>query len=1039
MIPEDPELESKLAALRALQQAGTNPRVAELVLVEWPAPDGPIFYATRVAEDVLKHPDLLDRLDGPIELRLRQGVFLDIPTSSGISDDKVVLDFWDGDNELTRLTQVHGAGERVEIFYYFPDVDLLLSEWWGHWQPPDQVDIDRFRGSAESGFRSSGLTLPSRAFFTGCQAVFGGLLSTQAEIDEGDCPYNLHLGGGETGEDPDYVNNENGTIGAAGEFIKTSGGSDWNCGASHSEVVGAGVDARIRFTVAGGYCTVGFYLTDSPRNGGADCHVCLQFNPPDHSVTIKYGTTVQQFSRANAATWAIGNQFEIIRRNGVYRFYKNGVEFVASDWNPPFIPTDTEIYLGIAVQFIGAGVSALAVAVGGDVGAAPAFGLLDPATGEPFTSCPRHNLAACTARLGDRRSYLAFDSVTESHVVHQTKGPNITVTSRGNETNLRRPLRVIAGQRHVSDLDLLAFVAEPNTNHPDQGSVKCLFACSEGACQSVSNGKINGLTIAPQHSNYRTGEKRQGQTSFSPNILNYSGTSLFLGVAQGDFTKSTADDLRGEVDVQGLKDVRVYTSPDSFTEQYTADRAWWLLHILRNKRWGYGLDARRARIEDFIDLSLWCLETVSVKDKDGNVFSGVRTTFNAELIDRTAQQQITDLCLSGRFGLPFPHKGKLRVVALRRAQELFSPAVFTDKAFFGSLGRAPTNLERSEWMEALEEARLVSQAELLSLCQTRVTSLFESAEYIARARTDAEFIEDNYQAFLGRASDAPGFAHWLADLQITSREHILDAFRISPEFAEWCIDTDVPLFTDRGETRNICLDKPQSEGGKSTLAHSILNDKELPNRIVLTYDDATRQHSQVPLTFEDVPQQLRAGRAFGDTTRRAVQQEHTAFGVTDAGEAGRLGNLLLDLGEFDEGGLQNNLRITFTTWFLYTVDLHKYKVIRVESDKLEYLNDLRIDAGLEPFNYFRIRSLRRLPDLKVEISAQAYPVKYYEDLEMATETPIEPPSGFPEPDPDNPDDPFGRRRRIPFDIPLLNVGHDDDRLFFKMGIDPLIL
>ena len=211
MIPEDPEQSAKLAQLRDMQRNGINPRVAELALIEWPAPDGPVYYATRIAADLLDKPELLDRLDGPIELRLRQGMFLDVPASSGISDDKVSLDFWDGDNELTRLTQTHGAGQRVEIYYYFPDVDLVVSEWWGHWQPPDEVDVDSFKGSAESGFRSSSLTLPSRAFFTGCQAVFGGLLQTQAEIDEGDCPYNRHLGGSATGSDPVYQNNANGT------------------------------------------------------------------------------------------------------------------------------------------------------------------------------------------------------------------------------------------------------------------------------------------------------------------------------------------------------------------------------------------------------------------------------------------------------------------------------------------------------------------------------------------------------------------------------------------------------------------------------------------------------------------------------------------------------------------------------------------------------------------------------------------------------------------------------------------------------------
>ncbi len=510
-------------------------------------------------------------------------------------------------------------------------------------------------------------------------------------------------------------------------------------------------------------------------------------------------------------------------------------------------------------------------------------------------------------------------------------------------------------------------------------------------------------------------------------------------MAQGDFTKSTADDLRGEVDVEGSKDVRVYTDAEAYSEQYTAERGWWLLHCLRNKRWGYGTDARRVYIPDFLDIGAWFKEIVSVQDKDGNVLTGQRSQFNAELIDRTAQQQITDICLSGRLGLPFPDKGKLRVIALRRATELFSAAVFTDKAFFGALGRAPTVLERSEWFEALLDARADSPAALLAECQDRLIGLFQSDEYDDRARTDEEFVTDCYLAFLRRTPDAEGLAFWLHELSISNRNHILDAFKVAGEFVDECTDNDVPNFTDRGDERNICIDKPQGEGGKSTLTFSIQSDADLPNRIVLTYDDAAHENQQIPLTFEDVEQQLRAGRSFGDTSRRAVEKQYTAFGVTDAGEAGRLGNLLLDLGEFDEGGLQNNMRVEFTTWYLETVTLHKYQVIKVSSDKLDLINDLRADQGLEPFTYFRVRTIRRLPDLKVEISAQAYPVEYYERLELFTQGPGIPPSGIPGTDPPDepgPDEPTPDRpspRRLPFDVGLLSLVHNDDQILFEVG------
>lgn len=1032
MPAEDPDLESKLTTLRTMQREGTSPRVAELALVEWPAPDGPIYYGTRFAVDLLDNLLLLDRLNGAeVELRLGSGVFLDVPQVAGIGDDKIDLDFWEAeDNELSRLTQTHGAGMRVEVFYYFPDVDLLVSEWWGHLQSPDQVSVDWFKCSVQSGFRSSNLNLPARALLSGCQAVYGGLLETQEEIDEGDCPYSRHLGG-----EPN-----------ADSFATDD---TWK----QTDVAPVGDWAALAFDDSGWSAAV--------EEGPLGTYPWTWGNGPppfppstvaqwiwshDSKTSFDISTVYFRKSFVAADTKAV----LVVTADNSFEAYVNGVRVsFGADWQQTFSARLTlvigETYV-IAVKVInGQALDGFRPSPGGLIAVLSSgaegvgFGNLDPLTGLPYPTCPRNTVAACIARLEppgatQARSYLATDAIIESHVVNQTKGPNITVTSRGNETNQGRALRVIAGRRHVSDLDLLGFVVEPNTRHPDQGSCKCLFAVSEGHNRSVTNGKINDQTIAPEHSNYRNGGKRQVATSFSPNVLNHSGTALFLGVAQGDFTKATADDLKSECDVEGLDEVRVYTDEETFTEEYTAERGWWLLHCLRNRRWGYGLSASRAHIPDFIEIGAWFKEIVSVKDKDGTVFTGQRSQFHAELIGRSTQQQIEDICRSGRLSIPFPHRGKERVVPLRRATELFSPVVFTDKAFFGALNRGATSEEREEWFTAVHAARDVSQAALLTECQTRVFDLFQSSLYTDRARTDEEFISDCYMAFLRRAPDADGAAFWLDQLVATSRTHLLFAFSISIEFVNDCSDADVPTFSDRGAARNICVDR---EGGKSTLTYSIQPDADLPNRLVVTFDDAAHENKQVPITFEDVEQQLRAGRSFGDTSRRVVSKEYTAFGVTDAGEAGRLGNLLLDLGEFDEGGIKNNLRFSFTTWYLETVELRPYQIIKIDSAKLDVINEVRVAQGLEPFTYFRVRSLTRQADLKVEVSVQAYPVEYYERLELLTQGPPIAPSGPPDDDPDDPD--AGPRHRMPFNVGLTDVSHNDDQIFFRVGHEPLVL
>jgi len=694
-MPLSPADQAKIDELKAMTLAGEGVRVCELVAVFWPQPTGTVYYSSIQADEV--YPTLTV---SPVEARLAyadDALVREVIHEEGISDDQIDLDFWDADGVISDLAHTHGEGVRVEVFYYYSDVDLFLSMWWGHLLVPDSADQERFKTQAEQGFRSAQLPLPRRAFFTGCQAVWAGYLQTQAEIDEGDCPSNAHL-------------------------------------------------------------------TEEQRGG------------------------------------------------------------------------------------------------------APLVGNLDPDTGLPYTSCPRNTREVCTARIGDSLSFLAFDSTVESIVNNQTKGGPLLATSRGNENNLKRPLRVVAGKRRVRDLDLLAFTPQLNSNNSEDGFVRTLFAISEGRNKSVTRCQVNDEIFPPDQIQVRLGEKRQAPTGFSPNVGNYSGTSLFFGVyGQVDPEQySDPETLSGQCLVEGHDEVRVYSDPDdptAFTEQYTTDRAWWLAHQLRHKRWGLGTDVARLELADLIFLSTWGRQVVTFTNEEGRIFAGVRTDFNAELIDRTAQQQINDLCLAGRFGLPFPQYGKLRVVPLRKLTE-----------------------------EELDAA---------------------------------------------------------------------------------------PVFTDYGDARNIVV---EDETEKSSVTRSQMSDKELPNRVVLTFDDAARGHIQRPLTFEDVPQQLKAGRSFGDTSRRVVEKKYTALGVTSFDAAARLGHYLRDLGPFDDGGIVNNLRVTFKTWHALTLDLHKYQVIKVLSHQLERYG----------FEYFRVRHLRYLPDLKVEISAQAYADTYAGDEEVAVCAPGDP-------------------------------------------------
>jgi len=205
-----------------------------------------------------------------------------------------------------------------------------------------------------------------------------------------------------------------------------------------------------------------------------------------------------------------------------------------------------------------------------------------------------------------------------------------------------------------------------------------------------------------------------------------------------------------------------------------------------------------------------------------------------------------------------------------------------------------------------------------------------------------------------------------------------------------------PVFTDEGDARNIVFEKKDGVL-RSTLRPGRKSSYDLPNRIEVTYDKAADNWKETPIRpVEDIDAQLAAGRAEGTTTRKKEPKKFNLLGVTDEPQAMKMAWALLDLGEHDSGGLKNNCTASFTAWFMATLDLHPAKLIKIEN---AYLND---KYG---FEFFRIKSMARQPDLKVKIVCQAYNVGYmnnefelaYGEVEEPPDDPIFP--GGPDPDP----------------------------------------
>jgi len=487
-----------------------------------------------------------------------------------------------------------------------------------------------------------------------------------------------------------------------------------------------------------------------------------------------------------------------------------------------------------------------------------------PLIGVPgFTDCPRRVKADCSERLTEpdtatptEKFWPGFETRADPIPNNQTKGPNLLAKAIGNESALSDPIRVIFGERWVKALYLLAFRNELDTNHPEDGFGAALFAGSEGPNQAIWEFRINDQIVGTEHFQLRLGELGQEPTDWSPDVNSYSGTAVGYGRIQGDFTNATASDYSGSWRTLGLNDVRIFSDLNTYTEGYTTNRVWCLLHVLAHLRWGYGQDYPRFDIQSFIDAAAWCDEYVMLTDSNGNTFSGVRSTFNAEVTARAIQQQVKDICTAGRLGIPFEFEGKEVVVPLK-AEDLDDPTI--------------------------------------------------------------------------------------------------------------------PSFTDEGPSRNIVYD-----GAKSSLSWSVISDEEMTNQWTVNFDDASNAGVDIQFIFGDQAQQLRAGRAWGDRSKRVVNKSQAGYGINSAQEAARFGNSLLYLGPLDSGGVLNPFSVKFTTWYSEAFNVQNYKIIKVVNAKLQSRMSQYFTArGLEPYpdadyTAFRVMKYTRKGDLRVDIEAQQY-------------------------------------------------------------------
>src|SRR6185369_12428469 len=200
----------KLAALMQIRAEGRSILLGQITRISWPQPTG-IKYYTPAPYD--RYPEFNSLPLSPIEVRLTasnsntngfEAYITDLSFNVDVEDSKINIDLSNGDGAIEDLYLTHGWGVPVEIFYYFPQVDLLVSRWFGYLDPVLSASNPIFKATASRSTSTASLSsrrrqLPGAAFYPHCVADFPpeypDLLPDLQSVALNDCPYNRHLSG----------------------------------------------------------------------------------------------------------------------------------------------------------------------------------------------------------------------------------------------------------------------------------------------------------------------------------------------------------------------------------------------------------------------------------------------------------------------------------------------------------------------------------------------------------------------------------------------------------------------------------------------------------------------------------------------------------------------------------------------------------------------------------------------------------------------------------------------------------------------------
>src|SRR5947207_509660 len=107
---------------------------------------------------------------------------------------------------------------------------------------------------------------------------------------------------------------------------------------------------------------------------------------------------------------------------------------------------------------------------------------------------------------------------------------------------------------------------------------------------------------------------------------------------------------------------------------------------------------------------------------------------------------------------------------------------YVQRWFTYAFVRPANQTEQDYWDDMLRAAYTHGQPSLVMATREMGKTLFESAEYALRARSDHDYIYDLYKTYLMRSPDTGGWSYWEGQVPSLGRENVRRAFDESAEF-----------------------------------------------------------------------------------------------------------------------------------------------------------------------------------------------------------------------------------------------------------------